>query len=313
MTAITKHAAPESERKFWRPAVAAAGAASASPASRDLQGVQLFFDPLWRVVYSRTQDGTRGHQADGAMRVGEGSDEDDEAYYTAGGAGGQSRPRAHGGPGDRPVRGDDRLVGKTLTLKQCHEMNIQRCYACQGHGHVARDCANRAGIKINIETGVSLLGDAQRAASDCSGSGARPRAADGGAARSTSRAPSSQASSWSARGPSTRADRSRGAPPARSTRSRTAYMAGDEPGFDNGEREDEYTEFSDDGGDIDDEAHFVADDYESDFGGSGFVSDAFACGVCETPPPAAVAAPRVARRGFLKHIKQVFCLEGAFA
>jgi len=54
MTAITEHATPESERKFWRPAVAAAGAAGASPASRDLQGVQLFFvfDPLWRVVYS---------------------------------------------------------------------------------------------------------------------------------------------------------------------------------------------------------------------------------------------------------------------
>jgi len=153
MAAITEHAAPESERKFWRPAVAAAGAAGASPASRDLQGVQLFFDPLWRVVYSRTQDGTRGHQADGAMRVGEGSDEGDEAYYTAGGAGGRSRPHAHGGPGDRPVRGDNRLVGKTLTLKQCHEMNIQRCYACQGHSHVSRDCANRAGIKINIETG----------------------------------------------------------------------------------------------------------------------------------------------------------------
>jgi len=46
MTAITEHAAPESERKFWRPAVAAAGAAGASPASRDLQGVQLFFVPL---------------------------------------------------------------------------------------------------------------------------------------------------------------------------------------------------------------------------------------------------------------------------
>jgi len=41
------------------------------------------------------------------------------------------------------------------------------------------------------------------------------------------------------------------------------------------------------------------------------VIDAFACGVCETPPPAAIAAPRVARRGFLEHIKQ--CLEGAFA
>jgi len=311
MTAITEHAAPKSERKFWRPAVAAAGAAGASPASRDFQGVQLFFDPLWRVVYSRTQDGTRGHQADGAMRVGEGSDEDDEAYYTAGGAGGRSRPRAHGGPGDRPVRGDDRLVGKTLTLKQCHEMNIQRCYACQGHGHVSCDCGNRAGIKINIETNVSLLGDAQRAASGHSASGARPRAADGGAARSTSRAPSAQASSLSARGPSTRADRSRGAPPARSTRSRTAYMADDELGFDNGECDGEYTEFSDDGGDFDDEAHFVADDYESDFGGSGFVSEAFACGVCETPPPAAVAAPRVARCGFLEHIKQ--CLEGAFA
>jgi len=181
------------------------------------------------------------------MRVGEGSDE--EAFYTAGSAGGRSRPRTHGGPGDRPVRGDDRLVGKTLTLKQCHEMNIQRCYACQGYGHVSRDCANRAGVKINIETGVSLLGDAQRAASGRST--ARPRAADGSAAR------------------------------------------------------------SDHGGDSDDEAHFVADDYESDFGGSGYVSDAFACGVCETPPPAAVAAPRVARRGFLAHIK--LCLEGAFA
>jgi len=104
MTAITEHAAPESERKFWRPAVAAAGATGASPASRDLQGIQLFFDPLWRVVYSQTQDGTRGHQADGAVRVGEGSDEDDEeAFYTAGSAGGRSRPCAHGGPGDRPV------------------------------------------------------------------------------------------------------------------------------------------------------------------------------------------------------------------
>jgi len=187
------------------------------------------------------------------MRVGEGSDEDDEeAFYTAGSAGGRSRPRAHGGPGDRPVRGDDRLVGKTLTLKQCHEMSIQRCYACQGYGHVSRDCANRAGVKINIETGVSLLGDAQRAASGHSA--ARPRAADGSAAR------------------------------------------------------------SDHEGDFDDEALFVADDYESDFGGSGFVCDAFACGVCDTPlAAAAAAAPRVARHGFLDQIKQLFCLEGAFA
>ena len=46
MAAITEHAAPESERKFWRPAVAASGAVGALPASRDLQGVQLFFDLL---------------------------------------------------------------------------------------------------------------------------------------------------------------------------------------------------------------------------------------------------------------------------
>jgi len=113
-------------------------------------------------------------------------------------------------------------------------MNIQRCYACQGYSHVSRDCANRAGVKINIKTGVSLLGDAQRAASGHSA--ARPRVADGTAAR------------------------------------------------------------SDHGGDFDDEAHFVADDYESDFGGSGFVCDAFACGVCDTPPAAAAAAPRRRRR-----------------
>jgi len=36
-------------------------------------------------------------------------------------------------------------------------MNIARCYACQGHGHLSRDCANPPGVKITIDTSRSLL------------------------------------------------------------------------------------------------------------------------------------------------------------
>jgi len=185
MIAMTEHSAPEAERRFWRPAVAAAAGVPAQPASHDLQRIQCFFDPLWRTIYEATQDGTRGHQADGAMHVGgdgdEDGDKDVDAFFTAGAERGRP-PRAQA-RGDRPVQGDDRLAGGTLSLKQCQLARLPRCFACQGHGHISRDCANPPDVKISVETNISLLGESQRAR----GPGrSAPRPASSSAASSSS-------------------------------------------------------------------------------------------------------------------------------
>jgi len=159
-----------------------------TPGVRDVLKFQHHYDPMWRAVFARTQDGTRGHQADGAMFLDADSDDDavqdNFAYYTAASGGGptpraptRSRPRASG---ERPVRGDDRLASRVLTLQQCIDMNIARCYACQGHGHLSRDCANPPGVKITIYTSSSLLAkvhDASARSADCreaAAGGARP-------------------------------------------------------------------------------------------------------------------------------------------
>jgi len=314
MIAMTEHSAPEAERRFWRPAVAAAAGVPAQPASRDLQRIQCHFDPLWRTIYEATQDGTRGHQADGAMHVGGDGDEDgdEDAFFTAGAGRGRAlRAQARG---DRPVRGDSRLAGGTLTLKQCQLARLPRCYACQGHGHVSRDCANPPDVKISVETNISLLGECQRARAP-GRPGPRPPS-------------SSQASSSSSRPDHSRprdARPARGAPPdgqaQRGQRDRgrgRAYYAEGE--HDEEEDEDEY---SDDGSGVDDSyftynsspptcappalARDIAErlafiDDTGAFGGFGF-DEAYACDVCEPAAPQPVvrellnaAAPQPARR-----------------
>jgi len=244
----------------------------------------------------------------------EGGDEDVDAFFTAGA--GRGRPPRAQARGDRPVRGDDRLAGGTLSLKQCQLARLPRCFACQGHGHISRDCANPPNVKISVETNISLLSESQRAR---------------GPGRSAPRpASSSQAASSS----SSRSDRSRardarpvrGAPPERQAqrgqrdrgRGRAYYAEGEN---DEEEGEDEY---SDDGSGIDDSyftsvgspptsappallARDIAErlafiDDTGAFGGSGF-DEAYACDVGEPAAPQPVArepleadAPRPAPR-----------------
>jgi hypothetical protein len=309
LKAVEEHAAGEADRKFWRPAVVATPGVAAMPASRDLLAMQRYFDPLWRRVYSNTQDGSRGHQADGAMRVsdrGDYSDSDDDAiYYTA--------DRARGRPtrrDERPGRGwanDARLGSKFLTLAECQRMNIQRCYMCSGHGHLSKDCANPPDIKISIETGQSLLGDAQRHVAqqrpDQRDREARPRSASS-KSRSASSQPRGASSSFTS-SRTARPEYPRGArvPVAgtRQTRGTRVYLA--DAGFDDYEREDQIPEFSDEEAGVDDEVQLVNGDFEDvgDIGGSGFDCDTtFACR--DLP---SVAAPRTL--SFADHFKRLLC------
>jgi len=58
--ALVELLAPEAERKHWKPAVVAGLGVLAQPASRDLQGIQRFFDPLWRTIYDASHDASHG-------------------------------------------------------------------------------------------------------------------------------------------------------------------------------------------------------------------------------------------------------------
>jgi len=49
--ALSELLAPEAGRQHWKPAVVAGPGVLARPASRDLQGIQRFFEPLWRTIY----------------------------------------------------------------------------------------------------------------------------------------------------------------------------------------------------------------------------------------------------------------------
>ena len=49
--ALSELLAPEGSRRHWKPAVVAGPGVLARPASRDLQGVQRRFEPLWRAIY----------------------------------------------------------------------------------------------------------------------------------------------------------------------------------------------------------------------------------------------------------------------
>ena len=96
--ALEEYNAPEEERGFWRAEVVAADS-TVTPGSRDVLQFQRHYDPLWRTVFARTQDGTRGHQhqADRAMFLDGDSDDDSVqdnfAYYTSASGGGPA-PRA---------------------------------------------------------------------------------------------------------------------------------------------------------------------------------------------------------------------------
>ena len=91
--AMIEHTAPENKREFWRTAVAAIAADAATAAvpavvavaanlgSCDLILLLQHFDLLWPSVYKKTQDGTRGQQADDAYEVG--SNNEDAAFYGA--------------------------------------------------------------------------------------------------------------------------------------------------------------------------------------------------------------------------------------
>jgi len=307
--ALEEYNAPEEERRFWRAEVVAADG-TVTPGSRDLLKFQRHYDPLWRTVFARTQDGTRGHQADGAMFLdGDSNDDsvqDNFAYYTSASGGGpapraRSRPRASG---ERPVRGDDRLASRVLTLQQCIDMNISRCYACQGHGHLSRDCANPPGVKITIETSRSLLAKVH----DASARAADRRGASAGAAAGGARPARGAPAAARGRGDPRRDDPRRGG--ARGAR---AYMTG--AGFADDAEDGEFAEFysADEAGE-DDEVQLVADALEEHalfLGGSGFNFDAtdnaFACVGCDLAPAVAVPPPAPRAPRFVDQFRRLFC------
>jgi len=234
--------------------------------------------------------------------------QDNFTYYTAASGGApapraptRSRPRASG---ERPVRGEDQLASRVLTLQQYIDMNIACCYACQGHGHLSRDCANPPGIKITIDTSRSLLAEVH----DASACSADRRQASAGAAAGGARP--ARGAPAAARGCG---DPRRGNPRRGGARGAHAYMTG--AGFADDEEDEEFTEFysADEAGE-DDEVQLVADALEehADFlGGSGFTFDAtnnaFACVGCNLAPAVAVLPPAPRAPRFVDQFRRLFC------
>eukprot|EP00962_Isochrysis_galbana_P049871 scaffold21345_cov174-Isochrysis_galbana.AAC.1 len=111
-------AAAPADRKFIRPG---------PPITRSTQMLLEFMEPLWRMPFQSggIRGGRRGHTADGALRVDTDYDEEDAtAFFARTGR----RTRIPG----RPAVPSHEII----------QRGLQRCFRCQGIGHVASSCGN---------------------------------------------------------------------------------------------------------------------------------------------------------------------------
>ena len=100
-------------------------------------------------------------------------------------------------------------------------MNIARCYACQGHGHFSRDCANPPGVKITIDMSRSLLAKVH----DASARAADRREVSAGAAAGGARPARGAPAAARGRGDPRLGDLQHGDPQHGGARSARAYMS----------------------------------------------------------------------------------------
>jgi hypothetical protein len=139
-TAMIELAATEANRMFQLPA------AGGLPATRSIQMVLEFMEPLWRLEFQQgaIHGGRRGHSADGALLAFE---EDEAALLARASRRGFTPPRT------------GRLAA--MSPAEIAQRNLSRCFRCQGIGHIASQCANPADTVVTLADAIAVLRQAQ--------------------------------------------------------------------------------------------------------------------------------------------------------